>query len=927
MKKPKTKIFWMILGIIVVLFVTSFSSIIDFVTDYQWFQELGYTDAFLKRLTTEFAIGVPLFIVLFLVLRFFMLGIKHQYYKIVEIQEDEKKDTGIRRGIFWVSILVSFMMSTNFASRLWFTFLKFVNSTNFDIKDPIFNNDLALYIFRVPFLREVVGTIISLLFLLAFITLVFYLLLLGLRRPDPGSEFDVYNYQNSAELVKVLNRKLFSKILKQVAFLGLLIFSLIGINYILKSYDLLLSTRGKVFGAGYTDIHVELFIFRALTVASFVSAIGIFVGVLKKNKKLALSGPIAMIGLILIGGIANIVIQKLVVVPNEIVKERPYLEYNINYTQKAFNLDMVNEFQFPVEQKITKEALDKNHETVNNIRINDYRPVDKIYNQLQTLRPYYAFNGVDIDRYVIDGEYRQVFLAARELNQEKLDARAQTWINKHLKYTHGYGLALSPVNMVTREGQPELLVKNLPPITSTDLKIDRPEVYFGEMTNDYIITNTDEKEIDYAIADGSAETIYEGEAGISLGGLNKLLFAIKEGSSDLLFSGAVNSDSKILKYRNIKERVMKIAPFIMYDEDPYLVINQEDGKLYWIIDGYTSSERYPYSQPYKNTRLNYIRNSVKVVVDAYNGKTKFYIYDESDPVIETYSKIFPELFSAKADMPAGLTEHVRYPRLLFDVQAEMYRVYHLDDYNALYNKEDLWDIAREKYMENEEEVSSNYVMFKLPEENEAEFLLNIPYTPSGNNVMTGLLVARNDGENYGQLMLYRFPKDKTVLGPMLVENRIDQSSEISQQLTLWSQKGSTVLRGNTLVVPIDQSLMYVQPIYLKSDNDTSIPEVRRVIVLYENDLVMEESLDKALSKIFGKKLDQAKDDFKDSTDLITGDLDDDVKSIIKRANQLFEEAEDALKESDWASYGEKMDQLKTILKQLNTEDEIENIEE
>lgn len=927
MKKPKTKIFWMILGIIVVLFVTSFSSIIDFVTDYQWFQELGYTDAFLKRLTTEFAIGVPLFIVLFLVLRFFMLGIKHQYYKIVEIQEDEKKDTGIRRGIFWISILVSFMMSTNFASRLWFTFLKFINSTNFDIKDPIFNNDLALYIFRVPFLREVVGTIISLLFLLAFITLVFYLLLLGLRRPDPGSEFDVYNYQNSAELVKVLNRKLFSKILKQVAFLGLLIFSLIGINYILKSYDLLLSTRGKVFGAGYTDIHVELFIFRALTVASFVSAIGIFIGVLKKNKKLALSGPIAMIGLILIGGIANIVIQKLVVVPNEIVKERPYLEYNINYTQKAFNLDMVNEFQFPVEQKITKEALDKNHETVNNIRINDYRPVDKIYNQLQTLRPYYAFNGVDIDRYVIDGEYRQVFLAARELNQEKLDARAQTWINKHLKYTHGYGLALSPVNMVTREGQPELLVKNLPPITSTDLKIERPEVYFGEMTNDYIITNTDEKEIDYAIADGSAETIYEGEAGISLGGLNKLLFAIKEGSSDLLFSGAVNSDSKILKYRNIKERVMKIAPFIMYDEDPYLVINQEDGKLYWIIDGYTSSERYPYSQPYKNTRLNYIRNSVKVVVDAYNGKTKFYIYDESDPVIETYSKIFPELFSAKADMPAGLTEHVRYPRLLFDVQAEMYRVYHLDDYNALYNKEDLWDIAREKYMENEEEVSSNYVMFKLPEENEAEFLLNIPYTPSGNNVMTGLLVARNDGENYGQLMLYRFPKDKTVLGPMLVENRIDQSSEISQQLTLWSQKGSTVLRGNTLVVPIDQSIMYVQPIYLKSDNDTSIPEVRRVIVLYENDLIMEESLDKALSKIFGRKLDQAKDDFKDSTDLITGDLDDDIKSIIKKANQLFEEAEDALKESNWASYGEKMDQLKAILKQLNTEDEIENIEE
>lgn len=924
MKQQKTKIFWMILGIIVVLFVTSFGSMIDFVTDYKWFQELGYTDAFLKRLTTEFAIGVPLFVVLFLLLRFFMLGIKHQYYKIVEIREDEKKDSNIRRGIFWVSLLVAFMMATNFASRLWFTFLKFVNSSNFGIDDPIFKNDLALYIFKVPFLRELVSTVISLLFLLAVITLVFYLILLGIRRPDPGSEFDIYNYQNSTELVKVLNRKLFSKILKQVAFIGLLIFSLIGVNYILKSYDLLLSTRGKVFGAGYTDIHVDLFIFRALTVASFVSAIGIFVGVLKKNKKLALAGPISMIGLILIGGIANIVIQKLVVVPNEIVKERPYLEYNIEYTQKAFNLDMVNEFQFPVEQKITKESLERNHETMNNIRINDYRPVSENYSQLQTLRTYYAFNGVDIDRYVIDGEYRQVFLAARELNQEKLNPQAQTWINKHLKYTHGYGLVLSPVNMVDTEGKPELFVKNLPPITSTDLKIERPEIYFGEFTDDYIITNTDEKEIDYAIADGSAETIYEGSAGIPLGGLNKLLFAIKEKSSDLLFSGAVNADSKILKYRNIKERVMKIAPFMIYDEDPYLVINQENGKLYWIIDAYTSSERYPYSQPYKNTRVNYIRNSVKVVIDAYDGETKFYIYDETDPVIQTYSKIFPNLFTSKDHIPEGIAEHTRYPRLIFDIQAHMYKLYHLDDYNTFYNKEDLWDIAREKYMENEEEVGSNYVMFKLPEENEAEFLLNVPYTPSDKTVMTGLLVARNDGENYGQLMLYRFPKDKTVLGPMLVENRIDQSSEISQQLTLWSQKGSTVLRGNTLIVPIDQSLMYVQPIYLKSDNDTSIPEVRRVIVLYENELVMEEDLETALAKVFGRELSDAKEDLDQSTSISGEDLDDDVKSIIKRANTLFEEAEEALKISDWASYGEKMGQLKSILKQLDSGNEIKD---
>lgn len=922
-KKPKNKVFWMVLAIIAMMFVTSFSSIIDFVTDYKWFQELGYTDTFLKQLTTEFAIGIPLFIVLFILLRFFMLGIKHQYYKLVEIPEDEKRDKGLKRIIFWVSALVSFMMATNFASRLWFTFLKFANSTAFDIKDPIFGNDLELYIFRVPFLKEVIATVMSLLFLLAFITFVFYIILLGIRQPKEGTEFDIYGYQNSKDLMRVINKKIFSKMLKQIAFIGFILFALIGVNYVLKAYDLLLSTQGKVFGAGYTDIHVNLFIYRALAITSFVSAFGVLIGVLKKNKKLALAGPVFMVGFAAIGFIAGIVIQNYVVTPNEIVRERPYLGYNIEYTQKAFGLDMVDEFSFPVEQKITNEALEKNYETVNNIRINDYRPVEKIYNQLQSLRPYYNFNDADMDRYVIDGEYRQVFLGARELNQEKLDVRAQTWINKHLKYTHGYGFALSPVNMITSNGQPELFVKNLPPITKTDLKIERPEIYFGEMTNDYIIVKTDEKELDYALDEGSAETIYEGEAGITLGGLNKLLFAIKEGSTDLLFSGAVNSDSRILKYRNIKERVTKIAPFISYDQDPYLIVSQEDGKLYWMIDGYTASERYPYSQPYKSGKINYIRNSVKVVVDAYNGKTMFYIYDEKDPIIATYSKIFPELFTSRDEMPKGIRDHVRYPQLIFDIQAEMYRVYHLADYNALYNKEDLWDIAKEKYMEMEEEVSSNYVMFKLPKGEKEEFLLNVPYTPAGNIVMSGLLVAQNDGDNYGNLLLYRFPKDKTVLGPMLVENRIDQDSDISGQLTLWSQKGSIVLRGNTLIVPIDQSLMYVEPIYLQSDNDTSIPEVKRVIVLYEDYLVMEETLEKSLAKIFKAELDDTKKQI-DDLDNTNGDRVDLVgtnSELIIQANEIFEKADEAARNGDWSTYGESMKDLKAVLEQLKMDEE------
>ncbi|HBB27865.1 MAG TPA: UPF0182 family protein, partial [Clostridiales bacterium] len=552
---------------------------------------------------------------------------------------------------------------------------------------------------------------------------------------------------------------------------------------------------------------------------------------------------------------------------------------------------------------------------IENIRINDKAPLNKVYNKLQGIRPYYTFNDVDIDRYVIDGQYKQVYLSARELDQSLLNEQAKTWINQYLKYTHGYGVALSQVNKVTSQGQPELLLKDIPPTTNTDLNITRPEIYFGEKTNDYIIVNTDEKEFDYPSGSDNVEAIYEGDAGIPLNFMNKLLFSIREGSYKMLISNNINSDSRIIINRNILDRVKKIAPFISYDNDPYIVINQEDGKLYWIIEGFTMSSRYPYSQPIAESNINYIRNSVKVVVDAYNGDTDFYIVDETDPIIMTYNDIFKDLFKSIDEMPDGIKSHIRYSQEMFNIQAEMYRTYHMENSTVFFGREDTWDISKEKYLDKEQKVEPNYYMFKLPEEDDIEFLLTIPYTPQGKDNMSAMLVARNDGDKYGELLLYKFPKNKTIKGTALIESKIDQDTEISSQLTLWSQKGSNVLRGNTLIIPIEDSLLYVEPIYLQSDTQSNFPEMKMVIVVYGDKIVMEPTLEKALDEVLGE-IYTPKDQNNQGIDN-SGVDNKSVEELIKQANDIFVDANNALKNGSWAEYGEKLNNLEKILNQLN----------
>jgi len=919
LKATKFALAMVILAVIVLL--GSFSEIVDFVTDYQWFNELGYTKTFFTQMKNQFLIGIPTFFIVFLLIMLYIISIKRNYYRLGNIVVDKREERKLNIVICIISAAISLLMASTVSGRLWFEILQFKNATDFNLTDPIFNKEISFYVFKLPLLSEIISLITLLLFVLIIVTILFYLTMLAIRRPS-REDFDIFEdnqFINVKNKYKNLTKKILNTALVQISLIGLIIFTLIGISYVLKSYYLLYSSRGVVYGAGYTDIRITLWVYRLMALASIVSALGFLYGALKKKLKVAVTGPILLVAISLIGNIAGGVVQKYIVEPDEVSKEEQYLKYNIEFTQKAYGLDNVIEKEFPVSQTLTKEDILENEETIKNIRINDYLPINQVYNQLQGIRPYYTFADVDIDRYYVNGEYRQVFLSARELDQQKLSGQAQTWINKRLRYTHGYGVTVSAVNETTPEGQPKLLMKNIPPTTETDLKIDRPEIYFGEITNEYIIVNTDEKEFDYPKGDDNVDTMYEGTAGIQLNGLNRLLYAIKNGDFKLLISRNINSDSRIIMYRNINERAKRLAPFLNYDEDPYIVMNQEDGKLYWIIDAYTTTNRYPYSQPYNEVGDNYVRNSVKVVIDAYNGDIKFYVVDEKDPLIMTYSKIFEDLFTSVDNMPNGLREHIRYSQAMFDIQAEIYRTYHIDNPRVLYNREDIWDIANEKYMTEILEVESNYVMFKLPEEEKAEFLITVPYTPANRSNMISLLVGRNDGDNYGELIIYKFPKNETIDGPMLIESRIDQDSEISPQLTLWSQKGSNVLRGNLLIIPIEDSLLYVEPVYLQADNENSLPEMKRVIVAYKDKIVMEETLERSLSKIFGDlsvEETENEDDNKVGESII--DIENkDVEQLIKEANELFLNAKEASQNGDWAKYGEYINQLEQVLQRLS----------
>ncbi|ORX22812.1 hypothetical protein BVF91_10070 [Thermoanaerobacterium sp. PSU-2] len=892
-----------ILLISIFLIVALFASLANLIVDIQWFNSLNYLGVFFKKFLTQLTIGVPSFVVIFILSYFYLNRMVKDYAKFaqdIEIKSVRKRFRGVVIGI---SIFVSFLISVFISANWWNDFLFYINSANFGVKDPIFNKDISLYMFRLPFLLDVYDLLIIIIPILIVATIIVY----GLMYLSDKTRF--YEISDRGGFFRAIyNKEILMIAFRQIAVLGFVFFAVLSLGYYLKAYGILYSKSGVVFGAGYTDVHVRLLFYRILMLASIVSGILFMIGAFRQKLKYIIASPVIIVAIMILSTVSQMVVQSFIVAPNELDKEKTYLKYNIDFTQKAFDLNNVEEKNYDLSGNIDKKVLDENQDTINNIRINDYRPVSQIYNQLQSIRLYYKFNDIDIDRYMINGNYRQVFISAREMNLDNLASQAKNWINMHLKYTHGYGVVMSTVNDVTATGQPDMVIKNIPPVSSTNIKITRPEIYFGELTNTYAIVNTKTGEFDYPSGDTNKENFYSGKSGIPMTFLNKLLYTIYTGNIKILLSTDITHDSRMLLFRNIKDRVQRIAPFLIYDDDPYIVV--DNGKLYWMIDAYTYSGNYPYSEPYGDTGINYIRNSVKVVVDAYTGDVKYYISDKNDPIIKVYSRIFPGLFKNIDEMPKGLKAHIRYPQYMFDIQASVYKNYHMSDPQVFYNKEDSWDIAKEKFTGKIEPEESQYVIMRLPGEKTAEYVLMIPYTPATKDNMVAWMAARMDGNNYGKLVVYKFPKSTVVYGPMQIENMIDQDPNISKEMSLWDQKGSSIIRGNLLTLPIDDSMLYVEPIYIQSSNENAIPEVKRVILAYKDKIVMEDTLANALNKLFNLQAPT-------QPQVPQVQTNETQQELIKKANDIYNNAMNASKNGDWTDFGKNLDELGNVLNDLN----------
>ena len=895
---------------------------------------------FLSNFILRLLIGVVFAAVIYLNLHF----TKKPINKFINVQTDSKVENLFgeeRNQIFeWLnkkrlnliyllaSIVFGFLFSS-ISSESWKMVLKFLNKTEFNTVDPIFNNDISFYVFSLPFysfLRE-----------MGMVVIVISLILVGA----------IYIIFTGIHSFSEISGKLSSRAKKHMSILVFVFLLFKAWDYRLQMYNILFSADGVVFGAGYTDVNANLLGYRVLFVTVIFVALAVLYSLFKNNYKPLVWGIGAWVLLsIIFTGVYPAFVQQYSVEPNEISREEEFIENNIQMTLKAYGLDDVETDDFELsDDDLSYDELMEYETVVDNIRLWDYRPLQDTYNQLQALRQYYTFQDIDIDRYQLGDDYTQVMLGARELDQNALATQAQTWVNKTLKYTHGLGVTMSPGGQVRANGQPEFLIQDIPPkVNNENINLDNPSIYYGEKTDNYVIVNTDETEFHYPMGSENVFTEYEGTGGVEISNiLRKSIFALRFNTMKILLSDDINDQSQIMYERNIHQRVRKAAPFLQYDSDPYIV--NADGRLFWIYDAYTTTGLYPYSQPY-NSRENYVRNSIKVVVDAYNGTLDYYIVDQEDPIAQTYAKIFDDLFKSGDEMPESIRKHLRYPQDLFKIQTQIYKTYHMQDPVVYYNREDVWEIPQENYQGSTVPVEPYYIMNQLPGEDKAEFILMSPFTPSNRDNMVAWMAARNDGEHYGELFTYRFPKDQLVYGPSQIESRIDQESEISQLLTLWSQRGSNVIRGNLLVIPINNSVLYVEPIFLQAEGG-GIPELRRVIVSYKNQIIMRENLEDALRAMLeeGEGLavpeedveelqeetgldveetagvedegsdarpDQSQQDT-DETDLMPTSS----AELITEANDLYQQAQQALQDGNFAEYGELIEELGEILNQLS----------
>jgi len=884
---------------LLVLLLLGVPALVDFYTDWLWFGETGYRQVFLRSLATKAALGgvvsVLLFVILFANARVARRRLG-RYGFTVPTAEGSRTivvEAKSLKLLLYVGTMLAALLVGAYASSRWQDWLLYQYATPFGKQDPILVKDVGFYVFQLPFLQFVQGLLKTGLVLTIAVVAAVYLMTGAIGLNVSGGH---------------LARR---GAVRHLSALGAGLLAVLAFGAYLAIPATLTEPSGIVHGASNADVAARLPALRLLMVASLAgAALALYQIFCRRLWPIATAG--GLYAVVSLGGTGYAAfVQRFIVAPNEQVKETPYILHNIGATRTAFALDTVEERELTGDAPLTREDIDRNAATLKNVPLWDHQPLLDTFGQIQEIRTYYDFVSVDNDRYKIGGEYRQVMLSAREVNSASLPNR--TWINERLTFTHGYGLTLGPVNQVTREGLPVLFIKNLPPESSVDdLQVTEPSLYFGELSNDHVFVRTRAKEFHYPKGDDNVTTTYDGEGGVPVASFfRKLLFSVKFRSIKTLLSNDLTAESRVLFHRRISERVQRIAPFLTYDPDPYLALSE--GRLFWILDAYTTSNRYPYSTPVAGG-INYIRNSVKVTIDAYHGRTVFYLIDPKDPIAATVGKAFPGLFRPLGEMPEDLRSRLRYPEGIFSIQAAVLSTYHMTNPAVFYNKEDQWELPVIDDLAGQPvRMQPYYTIMRLPGEAGAEFIQMLPFTPRQKDNLAAWMVARSDGEHYGKLAVFQFPKQKVVFGPRQVVARINQDQVISPQITLWNQQGSQVIQGTLLVIPIQESLIYIRPLYLRGTGGR-IPELKRVIVAHQNQIVMEETLEASLERLFPSDRGQPRQAAEPAApgaarEAVNGP----VADLAVRAHEHYQRAMKAQREGDWALYGEEIRRLGEVL--------------
>ncbi|HEV8598765.1 MAG TPA: UPF0182 family protein [Gemmatimonadales bacterium] len=879
-----------------------------FLTDWWWFKEIGYRVVFTRELVTRsllfLAAGGLTAGFVYVNLRTAQRGIVPHpiVLQLGETATSLNIPAALRRFTLPVALTLGLFAGLAVAPA-WSLLLRMLYGTPFGISDPIFSRDIGFYVFTLPGLALLLGLLSGLVTLSLLMLVPLYWLRGDIVLRPRNVRFEPSAGVHLAILL--------------AAWLLLTAVRL----WLVDIPQLLYSTTGPLVGASYTDLHARLPALRVTAVLALLGAVLVLIGAVRRElgryALWAVGGY--FVAVLLWRGIFPVLMQKLVVAPTELTRETPYLVHHIAATRAAWGLDSVETRELSGEADLTLADIRANGPTIENVRLWDRDPLLQTFGQLQEIRTYYDFVAVDDDRYWVDGKYRQVLLSPRELNPASLPTR--TFINEHLTFTHGMGLTLGPVNQVTTEGLPVLFIRDLPPVSNVSLKVTRPQLYYGELASSFVFVGTKQREFDHPSGEANVYASYEGSGGIQVGNLlRRLVLAVHFGSSKILLSGDIGNASRVLYYRNIVERAQRALPFLRFDRDPYLVIS-DDGRLSWIADAYTTSDGYPYAQRLSDG-TSYMRNSVKLVIDAYNGKLTAYVSAPADPVIRTWARVFPGIFVPLDSMPKDLRAHIRYPDELYRTQTNLYTTYHMEAPEDFYHREDQWQIPTVAESEAAVVPFMRHIIMRLPDESRAEFIYMVPFTPRGKDNLAAWMVARNDGEVYGKLRVYRLSRQSLVFGPQQIENRINQDTEVSRQVSLWDQGGSKVIRGDLLVIPIEQSLLYVQPLYLQAEGGR-IPELKRVVVAYQNQVVMEETLDAGLTRLFGGGGTRPPEAIAGAATpapppaAATAALGEtELRSLLAEARRRYDAALAAQRAGDWARYGEEIRRLGELLERL-----------